>query len=55
VHFGIDGFRKLLRINSDEILNAINHLIFVMVRFGVLFAVGTESLNTTWVNITSNG
>jgi hypothetical protein len=35
----------VLIVNSDISLNSINQLIFVMVKCGVLFEVGTESLN----------
>jgi hypothetical protein len=32
-------------VNSDYFLNGINHFIFVMVKFGVLFEVRTKLLN----------
>jgi hypothetical protein len=34
-----------LGVNSDYSLNSVNQLIFVMVKYGVLFEVRTESLN----------
>jgi hypothetical protein len=34
-----------LTVNSDLLLNSINQLIFVMVKYGVLFEVRTEFLN----------
>jgi hypothetical protein len=41
----IYGFLMFLTVNSDY-LNVINQLIFVMVKYGVLFEVRTEFLNT---------
>jgi hypothetical protein len=38
------GF-MFLTINSDYILNRINQLVFVMVKFGVLYEVRTEFFN----------
>jgi hypothetical protein len=35
----------ILAVNSDYFLNSVNQLIFVMVKCGVLFEVGTEFLN----------
>jgi hypothetical protein len=36
------GFRMVLTVNSDYFFNSINQLIFVMVKYGVLFEVWTE-------------
>jgi hypothetical protein len=38
----------LLTINSDYYLNNFSQLIFVMVKCGVLYEVGTELLNTIY-------
>jgi hypothetical protein len=35
----------IFSVNSDNFLNRINQLIFLMVKYGVLFEVRTESLN----------
>jgi hypothetical protein len=39
------GFYIIFSVNSDCILNSINQLIFVIVKFCVLFEVWTEFLN----------
>jgi hypothetical protein len=43
--FCIDGSYTLLTSTANISLNSINHLIFVMVKCGVLFEVRTEFLN----------
>jgi hypothetical protein len=43
--FCIYGFCMIFSVNSDNFLNSINQLIFLMVKYGVLFEVRTESLN----------
>jgi hypothetical protein len=39
------GLPMVLTVNSDISLNSVNQLIFVMVKYGVLFEVRTEFLN----------
>jgi hypothetical protein len=43
--FCIYGFHMILCASNDYFLNNINHLIFVMMKCGVIFEVRTEFLN----------
>jgi hypothetical protein len=41
----------ILTVNRDYFFNSINKLIFLKVRFGILFEVRNESLNITYKNL----
>jgi hypothetical protein len=44
-----------LKVNSHFSLNSVNQLIFVMVKYGVLFEVRAESLNIIQTNFGFKG